>query len=112
MKVVNLFGDDWDRRRDRPGWQWNYPSVGNRAGAELFGATLYEIEPGQKSFPYHWRRGTWPVGTFGNDVAKLHGVRARVVGLGALRADKSEVRDDATVAAKDRADVATLSRLG
>ena len=55
MKVVNLFGDDWDRRRDRPGWQWNYLAVSDRAGAELFGASLYEIEPGQKSFPYHWQ---------------------------------------------------------
>ncbi len=44
MKVVNLFGDDSDRRRDRPGWQWNHLSVG-----------LYELEPGQKTFPYHWQ---------------------------------------------------------
>lgn len=55
MQVVNLFGDEWDARRDRPGWQWNRMSVGERAGAELFGASLYEIEPGQKSFPYHWQ---------------------------------------------------------
>jgi hypothetical protein len=39
-------------------------------------------------------------------------VRARVIGLRALKVDKSETRDDAVVAAKDRADVATLSALG
>jgi len=55
MQVVNLFDGDWDNRRDRPGWQWNQMEVGERAGAELFGASLYELEPGQKTFPYHWQ---------------------------------------------------------
>src|SRR6266498_2857075 len=55
MQVVNLFGDDWDNRRDRPCWQWNHLDVGDRAGAELFGASVYELEPGQKTFPYHWQ---------------------------------------------------------
>ena len=55
MQVVNLFGDDWDSRRDRPGWLWNRADVGKRAGAEVFGISLYEVEPGQKIFPYHWQ---------------------------------------------------------
>jgi hypothetical protein len=37
-------------------------------------------------------------------------VRARVISLGALKADKAATRDDSIVAAKDRADLATLSR--
>ena len=36
------------------------------------------------------------------------GVRARVIGLDALTADKSEAHDDPRVAAKDRADLVTL----
>src|SRR5439155_10814372 len=44
MQVVNLFGDEWDGRRDRPGWPWKQASVSERPGAELFGANLYEIE--------------------------------------------------------------------
>jgi uncharacterized cupin superfamily protein len=55
MQVVNLFGDDWSGRRERPGWQWNTLDVRERLGAELFGASVYEIEPGQKTFPYHWQ---------------------------------------------------------
>jgi uncharacterized cupin superfamily protein len=55
MQVVNLFGDDWSGRRERSGWQWNTLDVGERLAAELFGASVYEIEPGQKSFPYHWQ---------------------------------------------------------
>jgi hypothetical protein len=53
-------------------------------------------------------RGSWPEGAFGEDVAERRGVRARVIGLRALRMDKSVARDDPRVAAKDRADLATL----
>jgi hypothetical protein len=56
-------------------------------------------------------RGEWPDDAFANDVKKLDGVHARVIGLRALKADKSETRSDALVAAKDSADVSTLSRL-
>ena len=55
MQVVNLFGDDWSASRERDRWQWNRLDVGKSLGAELFGASVYEIEPGQKSFPYHWQ---------------------------------------------------------
>ncbi len=54
-------------------------------------------------------RATWPEASFGDDVAELRGVRIRLVSLNALKADKSEVRDDPQVAAKDRADLATLA---
>jgi uncharacterized cupin superfamily protein len=55
MQVVNLLGDDWSGRRERPGWQWNRLDVGERLGAELLGASVYELEPDQKTFPYHWQ---------------------------------------------------------
>jgi hypothetical protein len=56
-------------------------------------------------------RGTWPAGSFGDDTAELNGIRARIVSLSSLRADKGEIRDDPGVAAKDRADSVTLARL-
>jgi hypothetical protein len=37
---------------------------------------------------------------------------ARIIELGALKADKSEAHGDRLVAAKDRADLATLARAG
>lgn len=54
---MNLFGEDWDDRRDRPGWRWNRAAVGERIGAAKMGASLYELEPGQKTFPYHYEYG-------------------------------------------------------
>jgi hypothetical protein len=61
--------------------------------------------------PLREGRGTWPGGSFGDEVAELRGVRARVIGRRALEADKSEARDDPRIAAKDAADLATLGSL-
>jgi uncharacterized cupin superfamily protein len=52
---VNIFGDEWERGRDRPGWQWKHLSIARKLGAERIGASLYELAPGQRTFPYHWQ---------------------------------------------------------
>jgi hypothetical protein len=79
-----------------------------RGGVRLEVAFLERSEDGEIYTPLEIGRGTWPGDAFGEDVRELGGVRARVIGLGALRADKSEAHDDPRVAAKDRADLATL----
>jgi hypothetical protein len=56
-------------------------------------------------------RGEWPSGSFGDALAQVNGVRARVVGLASLIEDKSGLRHDPAAAAKDSADVALLTRL-
>jgi hypothetical protein len=72
---------------------------------------LARSESGQVYTPLREGRGSWPDEAFGDDVAEMLGVRARVISLAALKADKADIRDDAIVAAKDRADLATLARL-
>lgn len=52
-RVFNLHGDDWDRTEDRPGWRSKDAWVGARVGAELIGGSLYELEPGDRLWPYH-----------------------------------------------------------
>ncbi len=52
-KVFNLYGDEWDRSESRAGWQSRDAWVGRRIDGELMGASLYEIEPGSKLWPYH-----------------------------------------------------------
>ena len=79
-----------------------------REGVRLELAFLARDEDGAIFTPLVDGRGSWPEGAFGDDVAELGGVRARVIGLQALRADKSEAHDDPRVAAKDHADLATL----
>ena len=62
--------------------------------------------------PIREGRAAWPDEAFADDVAELGGTRAWIISLGALRADKSEPHDDPRVAAKDRADLASLRRAG
>jgi len=52
-KAFNLYGDNWDGAEDRPGWRSRGVRVGARLGAELLGGALYELEPGERLFPYH-----------------------------------------------------------
>ena len=53
MKVFNLHGDEWDRTEDRPGWRSKDAWVGARIGSELIGGSMYELEPGDRLWPYH-----------------------------------------------------------
>jgi len=53
MKVFNLNADERDRTEDRPGWRSKDASVGGRIGAELIGGSMYELEPGDRLWPYH-----------------------------------------------------------
>jgi uncharacterized cupin superfamily protein len=52
-KVFNLYGDEWDRTEDRPGWRSKDAWVGHRIGGELIGGSVYELEPGDRLWPYH-----------------------------------------------------------
>jgi uncharacterized cupin superfamily protein len=54
---MNLLDDgDWINRKwppEKPGFRWRRKRV---AGAHL-GASLYELEPGESTFPYHYELG-------------------------------------------------------
>jgi uncharacterized cupin superfamily protein len=53
VDVFNLHGDEWDHVEEREGWRSKAKRVGGRLNAELLGGCLYELEPGQKLWPYH-----------------------------------------------------------
>jgi uncharacterized cupin superfamily protein len=53
LKTFNLNGDEWDGTRDREGWRARGALVGQRVGGELLGATMSEVEPGSRLWPYH-----------------------------------------------------------
>ncbi|HEY3105961.1 MAG TPA: hypothetical protein VGJ49_04100, partial [Gaiellaceae bacterium] len=104
---------------ERDGWT-HTPEEGEdgytafeREGVHLDVAFLARDEQGEVFTPLRsGGRGEWSEGAFGDDVKELYGVRARVIALGALKTDKSAARSDPAVAAKDAADVATMSRIG
>jgi uncharacterized cupin superfamily protein len=53
MKTSNLNSDEWDWTSDREGWRSKSTLVGRGIGGELIGATMSEVEPGNRLWPYH-----------------------------------------------------------
>ena len=53
MEIHNLFGDEWNETTEHEGFAFMDSWVGARIGAELIGASLYQVAPGMKLWPYH-----------------------------------------------------------
>lgn len=51
--MANAFEPDFDGREERPGFTYQRARLARQAGAQRLGASLYEIPPGQATFPYH-----------------------------------------------------------
>jgi uncharacterized cupin superfamily protein len=51
--MANLFDPEFDADQERPGFTYRRARLGRQAGAEKLGASLFEIPPGQATFPYH-----------------------------------------------------------
>jgi uncharacterized cupin superfamily protein len=57
VKIFNLNGDEWNRAEERDGWRSKDAWVGARIDAELIGGSMYELEPGNRLWPYHTHHG-------------------------------------------------------
>jgi uncharacterized cupin superfamily protein len=57
MKIFNLNGDEWNRAEERDGWRSKDAWVGARIDAALIGGSMYELEPGNRLWPYHTHHG-------------------------------------------------------
>ena len=58
MQTFNVFnGGDWDDQHDRDGYRHRATAIGKRLGASLLGGSLYELPPGEKTWPYHYEQG-------------------------------------------------------
>ena len=58
MEIVNLNGLlEWDGENERGGYRHRVAAVGRRLGASLLGGSVYELPPGEKTWPYHYELG-------------------------------------------------------
>jgi uncharacterized cupin superfamily protein len=57
VEPFNVYADDWDGEEERAGYRRRGAAIGPRFGAEKLGMSLYELPPGEKSFPYHYEVG-------------------------------------------------------
>jgi uncharacterized cupin superfamily protein len=52
--MENVFSDAFDLGSDQPGFSWNRIQLARRLGGDKLGASVFELPPGQRSFPYHF----------------------------------------------------------
>lgn len=57
MRRFNLLTGELETSHDRDGYSWRGTRVGDRLGSAVIGGTLYEVEDGQLTFPYHYHHG-------------------------------------------------------
>jgi len=55
--VVNVYEPEFDEPRDHPGFRALRARIGQQAGAERLGASVWEIPPGEAAYPYHLHLG-------------------------------------------------------
>ncbi len=55
MEIADLFADLWDEERHaHPGYGWKRRGLRRPLGGERIGASLYELPPGKRTWPYHF----------------------------------------------------------
>jgi uncharacterized cupin superfamily protein len=52
--VTSIFEPEFDSEQQREGFTYRRVRLGWQARTERLGASLYEVPPGQATFPYHW----------------------------------------------------------
>lgn len=58
MKRFNVLTGDLDHQSTREGYRWRGArGVGEQLGAERIGASVFELEDGELTFPYHFHHG-------------------------------------------------------
>jgi uncharacterized cupin superfamily protein len=75
MKIFNLNGDpQWDRTEDRAGWNSKDAWVGHHIGSELIGGSMYELEPGNRLWPFHTHHANeeWVIVLRGEPTLRTH----------------------------------------
>ena len=74
MKPFNLNSNEWDGTRDREGWRIRAALVGEPIGGQLIGATMSEVEPGNKLWPYHthYLNEEWVIVLRGEPTLRTH----------------------------------------
>ena len=55
--MVNVNDPEFDEAREHPGFRALRARVGQQAGAERLGASVWEIPPGEAAYPYHLHLG-------------------------------------------------------
>jgi uncharacterized cupin superfamily protein len=83
MSVFNLLDGEVAEAGEPEGFRHRRASIREALGGELLGASLYEVPPGQRLWPYHYHEGNeeWLVVVSGRPTLRTPG-GARALGAG------------------------------
>jgi uncharacterized cupin superfamily protein len=54
---ANLLTAEFDHASERPGYRWRGARIGRHIHGKRIGASLYELDDGERSYPYHVHHG-------------------------------------------------------
>jgi uncharacterized cupin superfamily protein len=54
LPMPNIFEPDFKQRRDHPGFRALRARLGSELATQRLGASVWEIEPGEAAYPYHY----------------------------------------------------------
>jgi uncharacterized cupin superfamily protein len=58
VDIFNVFAEqEWENEQERDGYRHRVTRIGAALGAQLLGASLYELPPGESTWPYHYEHG-------------------------------------------------------
>jgi len=57
MRVANVFRPGWTFESERDGFRGRGMRVGDAIGASAIGGAVYELNAGQRTWPYHFHHG-------------------------------------------------------
>jgi uncharacterized cupin superfamily protein len=57
VRSFPLFEPEWQVEHDRPGFRWRASAIGDVIGGRRIGASVYDLRPGERTFPYHYHHG-------------------------------------------------------
>jgi uncharacterized cupin superfamily protein len=55
--MPNIFEPDFDQQREQPGFRAQRARLGWQLATQRLGASIWQIEPGEAAYPYHYHLG-------------------------------------------------------
>jgi uncharacterized cupin superfamily protein len=79
MRRVNVFSPHLDHESDREGHRWRGARVGKQLGSSRIGASLYQLDDGERLYAFHLHHGMeeWALVVDGMPVTSFASPRAR-----------------------------------
>jgi uncharacterized cupin superfamily protein len=71
----NVLHGELDSEQQREGFRWRRARIGEKIGGQQIGATVFELEDGERTFPYHFHHGVeeWLLVVAGTPTVRMPG---------------------------------------